>query len=98
MKLLFGKYGHKKVCVEWSNEPRLWLFDKDFSSYTVYMTDSLVVDGNRIRMEAQKYFRVTFWEDIAERPDKRAVKLFRTCPDDLPELDISVCSRDKIWI
>ena len=98
MKLVFGKYGHKKVCVEWSNEPRLWLFDEDFSTYTVYMTDRLAVDGNRIRMWAERYFRVTFWEDISGRPDRRAVKLFKMCPENLSEFEISVKSKDQIWV
>ena len=96
--ILFGRSGGQKICVEKNeNEARIWKFDENFEFYTVYTADKLRVDGNHISLEAEKFFRVSFWEDLEGEPDKRAKELFEMFPTFLPEYKISVKSRDKTW-
>ena len=98
-KLTFGQSLSRKVCVEQGDENKVWLFEGngELESYTVYTADKLNIDGNLIKLEAEKYFKVSFWEDLVGEPDKRAKELYEMFPNPLPEYIVSVKSRDKTW-
>ena len=96
--IMFCKSGDQKICVEKDrDEVRLWKFDENFEFYTVYTADKLNIEGDLISLEAEKFFRVSFWEDMFDEPDERAEELFDTFPDDLPELNIHVSSKNHIY-
>lgn len=97
--LFFCQSLSRKVCVEQGDENKIWLFNGNdvLESYTVYTADKLNIDGDHISLEAEKFFRVSFWEDLEGEPDKRAKELFEMFPTFLPEYRISVKSRDKVW-
>lgn len=98
-KLTFGQSLSRKVCVEQGDENKVWLFSGNGSleSYTVYTADKLNITGDFISLEAEKYFKVSFWEDFAGEPDERAKELYEMFPVPLHEYKLSVKSRDKTW-
>ena len=98
MNTIYGKVGDTICCVEkLDGVARIWKLKPD--SFVRYEAETVDVSANQIKMNPEEFFRVKYWDDMEDptSESEKAMELLKSAPEDLPEYELSVVTKNKVW-